>query len=114
MFYIKIRAHPPWFARGTPVVKLRDGPIHGIRGKPLYNWHIGSSSEIRGKPQCDKVILTKHEEKPVSLEWKYGGSLCFPTRGEMSEGQWELVLKNAVFIHAKIACTAKGLPLSER
>jgi len=34
MDHIKIRGKPPWYARGTPVTKLRDGPAKRTRGKP--------------------------------------------------------------------------------
>lgn len=37
MEHLYIRGHPPWYARGTPVVKLRDEPHAAIRGKPLFN-----------------------------------------------------------------------------
>lgn len=50
MIQIEIRGHPPWYARGTPVINLRDGPIHKTRGKPLVNWRDGPTYKIRGKP----------------------------------------------------------------
>jgi hypothetical protein len=33
---ISIKVHPPWYARGTPVINTRDGPPMALSDKPLF------------------------------------------------------------------------------
>ena len=33
---ISIKVHPPWYARGTPVINPRDGPAMALSDKPLF------------------------------------------------------------------------------
>ena len=57
----KIRGHPPWYARGTPVIKMRDGPLIKIRGKPpLWN----QPPKARGKPPLENYYPPKARGKP--------------------------------------------------
>ena len=46
---ISIKDHPPWYARGTPVIKTRDGPAMALSDKPLLAICRGPSGEGRGK-----------------------------------------------------------------
>ncbi len=48
MDIINIKVHPPWYARGTPIVNTRDGPPMAISDKPLFAIRVGPSA--RGKP----------------------------------------------------------------
>ncbi len=42
-----IKVHPPWYARGTPIINTRDGPPMAISDKPLFAIRGGPSA--RGK-----------------------------------------------------------------
>jgi len=102
MDYIKIRGHPPWYARGTPVVNLHDVPLHQIRGKPHANGCRGPGIKIRGKPPFAirgrprgklsflTVISTTKEERSVTIQKGYSR---FLTMLEMT--------KNTVFFRDK-------------
>lgn len=61
MDIINIKVHPPWYARGTPIVNTRDGPPMAISDKPLFAIRKGPSA--RGKPgECRNVLM--HECLP--------------------------------------------------
>ena len=45
---INIKVHPPWYARGTPVIKIRDGPAMALNDNLLFAICRGPSA--RGKP----------------------------------------------------------------
>ena len=67
MDYIKIRGHPPWYARGTPVVNLHDVPLHQIRGKPHANGCRGPGIKIRGKPPFNGYVRPIARGRPMGL-----------------------------------------------
>ncbi len=41
MDIINIKVHPPWYARGTPIISTRDGPPMAISDKPLLPFAKG-------------------------------------------------------------------------
>ena len=45
---INIKVHPPWYARGTPIINTRDGPQMALSEKPLFAIREGPSA--RGNP----------------------------------------------------------------
>ena len=45
---ISIKVHPPWYARGTPIINTRDGPQMALSEKPLFAIRRGPSA--RGNP----------------------------------------------------------------
>ena len=49
MDYISIKDHPPWYARGTPVINTRDGPAMALNDKLLFVICRGPSA--RGEPK---------------------------------------------------------------
>ena len=51
---ITIKVHPPWYARGTPIINKRDGPPMANSDKPLFA--IRGKPSARGKPK-DKIRL---------------------------------------------------------
>ena len=52
-----IKVHPPWYARGTPVINPRDGPPMAMSDKPLFAIREGPSA--RGKiPEIYRPWLT--------------------------------------------------------
>jgi hypothetical protein len=58
---ISIKVHPPWYARGTPVINTRDGPAMALNDKLLFAICRGPSA--RGKPgECMNALM--HECLP--------------------------------------------------
>ncbi len=52
-----IKVHPPWYARGTPIINTRDGPPMALSDKPLFAIRGGPSA--RGKvPEKYRPWLT--------------------------------------------------------
>jgi hypothetical protein len=62
MEIINIKVHPPWYARGTPIVNTRDGPPMALSDKPLFANGEWSSNKVKpGKcpnayPDSTKLI----------------------------------------------------------
>jgi len=93
MDYIKIRGHPPWYARGTPLVKLRDGPLLKIRGKPPFV--LLEVPKARGKPPDDFVISKRRmNERSVIPELE---SNRFLTAFEMTAFLGFFIGKNSLY-----------------
>ena len=56
MDIINIKVHPPWYARGTPIVNTRDGPPMALSDKPLFAIREGPST--RDKPgECRNELM---------------------------------------------------------
>jgi hypothetical protein len=73
MEHNNIKVHPPWYARGTPVTKPRDGPPMAKSDKQLFVIREGPSA--RGKP------------KDFNLPWLTLKTTFFNTQNSVY-GQW--------------------------
>ncbi len=75
MDIINIKVHPPWYARGTPIVSTRDGPPMAISDKPLFAIREGPSD--RGKPgECLNAVMREciNEDKSLKPEDRSRGN----------------------------------------
>ena len=128
MDYITIRNHPPWYARGTPVINTRDGPAMALNDKLLFAICRGPSA--RGEPgECKDRGQGRNESRKsefgirqladrsrgkrtgITCRWLTLKSIIFNTQNNVF-GQWCAVLGRkwgvgvSVFVDFDRACPA--------
>ena len=89
---ISIKDHPPWYARGTPVIKTRDGPAMALNDKLLFAICRGPSGEGRGRGGSRQFAVgswqSEVEKRQLAVGgWQSGGR--GGGQGQGRGGRWE-------------------------